>query len=219
MIRSVLTYPIRGSPRFDALVVGGALHLLAVWIPVLPFVAVAGYLSQVLATTAAADPRDDPDPPDWRPIGPLLVDGFRLLATCVGYLAVPVVLLVVTLGGPLEGVDPTGTTDGIFFIVGSTVSTLLAFAICYPLPAALVAVARERSLRAAVNASHIGAATQDAGYLVATLLAAGGGGLAAAAYGPLNAVAIGFFLGFYVEVVAAAAVGRATGRAWRRRSV
>ncbi|MFW5917111.1 MAG: DUF4013 domain-containing protein [Halorubrum sp.] len=215
----MLTYPIRGSPRFDALVVGGGLHLLAAWVPVLPFVAVAGYLARVLATTASAEPHVDPDPPDWRPIGPLLGDGLRLFATVAGYLAVPVALLVVTLGGPLEGFDPTGTTDGVLFIVGSTVSTLLAFAICYPLPAALVAVSRERTLRAAVDPTLVGVATRDAGYLVATLLAAGGLGLAAAAYGPLNAVALGFFLGFYVEVVAAAAVGRATGRAWRRRGV
>jgi len=32
-------------------------------------------------------------------------------------------------------------------------------------------------------------------------------------------VALGFFVGFYVEVVAAAAVGTATGRAWRRQGV
>ncbi|MFD1570967.1 DUF4013 domain-containing protein [Halorubrum laminariae] len=216
---SVLTFPVRGSPRVDSLLVGGGLHLLAVWVPLLPLIAVAGYLSRVLAATATAESHVDPDRPDWRPVGALLFDGFRLTATTVGYLAVPVALLVVTLGGPLEGFDPTGTTDGLLFTIGSTVSTLLAAAICYPLPAALAAVAREGTLRAAVDRSLVGAAAQDAGYLVATLLAAGGLGLAAALYEPLNAVALGFFCAFYVEVVAAAAVGRATGRAWRRRGV
>ena len=219
MIPSLLTYPIRGSPRFDAVIVGGGLHLLAVWLPVLPFIAVAGYLARVLATTAAADSHVEPERPGWRPVGPLLRDGLRLIATTIGYLAIPVVLLTVTLGGPLEGIDPTGTTDGLFFLIGSTVSTMLAFAICYPLPAALVAVARERSLRAAVDGTLVGTATRDAGYLVATLLAAGGLGITAAAYGPLNAVALGFFVGFYVEVVAAAAVGKATGRAWERQGI
>lgn len=217
MSTSLLTYPIRGSPRVDALVVGGGLHLLAVWIPVVPFVAVAGYLARVLAATA--DPNTAADRPNWRPVRSLLRDGLRLFATAAGYLAVPAVLLGVTLGGPLEAVDPTGATDGVFFIVGSTVSTVLALALCYPLPAALVAVARERSLRAAVDTTLVGAATRDAGYLVATLLSAGGLGVAAGTYELLNAVALGFFVGFYVEVVAAAAVGTATGRAWRRQGV
>ena len=215
----VFEYPVRGSPRFDALVVGGGLHLLAVWLPLIPFVAVAGYLSRVLAATATVEPGDTAERPSWRPIGPLLRDGLRLIVTAVGYLVVPVTLLLVTLGGPLEGIDPTGTTDGVLFLVGTTVSTLLAFAICYPLPAALVAVAREGSLRAAVDTTLVGTATRDAGYLVATLLAVAGLGLTAAAYGALNAVALGFFIGFYVEVVAAAAVGQATGRAWERRGI
>ncbi|WP_435074010.1 DUF4013 domain-containing protein [Halorubrum sp. HHNYT27] len=219
MIPAILTYPVRGSRRLDALVVGGGLHLLAVWLPVLPFVAVAGYLARVLVATATAGPDTDPDRPGWRPIGPLVRDGLRASVTVVGYLAVPVILLTVTLGGPLEGIDPTGTTDGIFFIVGSTVSTLLAFALLYPLPAALVAVSRERSLRAAVDATLVGAATRDAGYLVAVLLAAGGLGVVFAAYAALNAVALGFFVAFYAEVVAAAAVGRATARAWERRGL
>lgn len=219
MIPKILTYPVRGSRRVDALVVGGGLHLLAVWLPVLPFVAVAGYLARVLVATATAGPDADPERPDWRPVGPLLRDGLRAAATVVGYLAVPVVLLTVTLGGPLEGVDPTGTTDGIFFIVGTTVSTLLAAALSYPLPAALVAVSRERSLRAAVDARLVGAATRDAGYLVAVLLAAGGLGVVAGAYATLNAVALGFFVAFYAEVVAAAAVGSATARAWERRGL
>jgi hypothetical protein len=219
VIPNILTYPVRGSPRVDAVIVGGGLHLLAVWLPVLPFVAVAGSLSRVLIATATAGPHANPERPGWQPVGPLLRDGLRATATVVGYLAVPVVLLTVTLGGPLEGVDPTGTTDGIVFIVGSTVSTLLAFALSYPLPAALVAVSRERSLRAAIDTTLVGAATRDAGYLVAVLLAAGGLGLTFAAYETLNAAALGFFIAFYAEVVTAAAVGKATGRAWERRGI
>ncbi len=219
MISDLLTYPVRGSPRYDALVVGGGLHLLAVWLPVLPFVVVAGYLARVLSTAATTPSHQEPTRPDWRPIGPLLRDGIRLSVTCLGYLVVPVVLLLVTLGGPLEGIDPTGTTDGLIFITGSTLSTLLAFALLYPLPAALVAVARERTLRAAVDRRLVGAATRDAGYLVATLLSAAGLALVAAAYGALNTVALGFFVAFYAEVVVTAAIGSATGRAWDRRGV
>ncbi len=219
MIPDLVTYPVRESPRFDALLVGGGLHLLAVWVPVLPFVAVAGYLARVFSATAGSPSHAEAERPGWRPAGPLLRDGLRLSVTCLGYLVVPVTLLVVTLGGPLEGIDPTGTTDGLLFLAGTTVSTLLALAICYPLPAALVAVARDRSLRAAADTKRLGAATRDAGYLVATLLSAAGLAVAAAAYGPLNAVALGFFVAFYAEVVAAAAIGEATGRAWERRGL
>lgn len=215
-MRSILAYPVRGSPRLDALLVGGGLHLLAVWIPVVPFVAVLGYLARVLAATAETGSVADADRPDWRPVRSLLGDGLRLTATCVGYLAVPVVLLVVTLGGPLERADPTGTTDGLVFLVGTTFVTVFAFAAAYPLPAALVAVARDRTLRAAIDRDRIVTATRDAGYLVATMFAAAGLVVVAGLYDPLNRVALGFFIACYVEVAAAAAVGAATGRAWER---
>lgn len=219
VISRYLIYPIRGSRRLDIVLVGGGLHLLAVWFPLLPFIAVAGYLARVLAATARAESYVNPERPGWKPVGDLLRDGVRLLATMGGYLAVPVVLLTVTLGGPLESADPTGTTDGLIFLLASTVSTMLALAICYPLPAALVAVARDHSLRAAVDTRLIGTATRDAGYLVATLLTAGGLGITAAVYTTLNHLALGFFVGFYAEVVAAAAIGEAAGRAWEREDI
>jgi len=216
---NLLRYPLTGSPRFDALLVGSGLHLLAVWVPLVPFLAVAGYLARVLATTAQTPSHLTPERPAWRPLGALLTDGVRLTVTAVGYLSVPVLLLTVTLGGPLEAVDPTGTTDGVLFILGTTVATVLAFTISYPLPAALVAVATDRSLRAAVDTTRIAAATRDAGYLVATVLAGGGLGVVFGVYAPLNTVALGFVLAFYAEVVAAAAIGTAAGRAWDRRGV
>jgi len=217
VIRRLLTYPIGPSRRFDALLIGGGLHLLAVWIPLLPLVAVAGYLSRVLASTTTTGQRQiDPGPPAWRPIRPLLRDGIRLYVAAGAYLVVPVGMLVVTLGGPLEQLDPTRGADGLVFIAGSTVATLLAFALLYPMPAALVAVANEGSLRAAVDTTRIRHATRDAGYLVTTLLAAGSIGITAVVYRPLNAIAVGFVLAFYVEVVVAAALGGAVARAWRR---
>ena len=219
MIRRLLAYPIGQSRRLDALLIGSGLHLLAVWIPVLPLVAVAGYLSRVVAaTTTARRRRTDPALPAWRPIRPLFRDGVRLCVAATAYLVVPVGLLVVTLGGPLERLGPTGGSDGLVFVAGSTVATLLAFALLYPMPAAVVAVAHEGSLRAAVDTTRIGRATRDAGYLVTTLLTAGGVGLAAAAYRPLNVIAVGFVLAFYVEVVVAAALGGAVARAWERQA-
>ncbi|WP_058367384.1 DUF4013 domain-containing protein [Haloparvum sedimenti] len=218
-LRALLAFPVRGSPRLDALLVGSGLHLLAVWIPLVPFVAVAGYLARVLAVASDDDRIAETARPGWRPLGPLLADGVRLTATAVAYLAVPTVLAVVTLGGPLGRIDPSGTGEGGLLLVGSTVTLFTALALAYPLPAALVAVARTRRLRAALDRRLLGVATRDGGYLFAVLVGGAGLGLAAAAYDALNAVAAGFVVGFYVEVVAAAGVGAAAGAAWRRAGV
>lgn len=218
-LRALLAFPVRGAPRLDALLVGSGLHLLAVWVPLVPFVAVAGYLARVLAVASDDDRIAETERPGWRPVGPLLADGVRLTATAVAYLAVPTVLAVVTLGGPLERFDPAGTGEGGLLLVGSTVTLFTALALVYPLPAALVAVARTRELRAALDRRLLGVATRDGGYLFAVLVGGAGLGLAAAAYDALNAVAAGFVVAFYVEVVAAAGVGAAAGAAWRRAGV
>ncbi|GAB3415600.1 hypothetical protein GCM10027435_11980 [Haloparvum alkalitolerans] len=218
-LRTLLAFPVRGSPRLDALLVGSGLHLLAVWVPLVPFVAVAGYLARMLAVASDGDRVAEAERPGWRPLGPLLADGVRLTATAVAYLAVPTVLAVVTLGGPLGRLDPSGTGEGGLLLVGSTVTLFTALALAYPLPAALVAVARTRRLRAALDRRLLGVATRDGGYLFAVLVGGAGLGLAAAAYDALNAVAAGFVVAFYVEVVAAAGVGAAAGAAWRRAGV
>ena len=215
-MRTALAYPFRGDGRFDAVAVGGGLHLLAVWIPVVPFLAVAGYLLRVLEETAEAPRLRDAERPGWRPVGPLLRDGVVAVGICLAYLVVPVGLLVVTLGGPLEQVDPTGSADGLLFLVGSTVVLLVSLAAVYPLPAALAAYARRRRIRAAFDRRLLGTATRDGGYLFAVVVAATGLAIAAAAYAPLNAVALGFFFAFVIEVAAAALVGSAAGSAWER---
>lgn len=218
-MREPLGYPFDRERRLDAVVVGGGLHLLAVWLPLVPFVAVAGYLARVLSRTAAAGRLRGVGAPSWRPVRPLLADGARVVAVTVAYLAVPTALFVVTLGGPLERLDPTGTTDGLLFIAGSTVVLLLALGLGYPLPAALTAVATEGRLRAGFDRRLVGTACRDGRYLFAVVTTASGIAVAAAAYDPLNAVAVGFFLAFYVEVVCAALVGRAVGAAWTTRGV
>lgn len=215
-MRAALAYPFGGEPRFDAVLVGGGLHLLAVWIPLVPFLAVAGYLVRVLEETATAPRLRDAARPNWRPVGPLLRDGAVAAGICLAYLAIPIGLLVVTLGGPLERVDPTGGADGLVFLVGSTVVLLVALAAAYPLPAALAAYARRRRIRAAFDRRLLAIATRDGGYLFAVVVAATGLALTAAAYAPLNRLALGFFFAFVVEVAVAAAVGSAVGSAWER---
>lgn len=215
-MREALTYPFRRDRRLDAVLVGGGLHLLAVWVPVVPFVAVAGYLLRVVARTAETRRMRDADVPSWRPVSPLLADGLRVLAVCVAYLAVPLVLLAVTLGGPLGAVDPTSGTEGLAFLVGSTVVLLLGLALGYPLPAAVAAVAREGRVRAGFDRRLVGSACRDGGYLFAVVTAVAGLAVGVAVYEPLNTAAVGFFLLFYIEVVCAALVGSAVGAAWAR---
>jgi hypothetical protein len=218
-MRELLGYPLDRERRLDAVLVGGGLHLLAVWIPLVPFVAVAGYLARVLSRTAEAGRLRGVGAPPWRPVGPLLADGVRVVGVAVVYLAVPTVLLVVTLGGPLERLNPTGTADGLLFLAGSTAVLVFALGLGYPLPAALAAVAAEGRFRAGFDRRLVGTACRDGRYLSAAVTAAGGVALAAAVYDPLNTVAVGFFLAFYMEVVCATLVGRAVGTAWTKRNV
>lgn len=52
MLRAALTYPLRGDDRVFTLAMGGGLHLLAVYLPLLPLVPVVGYLVATLRHVA-----------------------------------------------------------------------------------------------------------------------------------------------------------------------
>lgn len=214
MLLEALRYPFAGERRIDAVLVGGGLHLAAVFLPAVPFVPVAGYLVRVLrhvATDESSGSRRalDEGPPDWRPVSPLFVEGLTAVGIAVIYLLVPIALLVGTLelanGG---GVDPTATGGGILFYAGSTLVVAAALAAIYPLPAALVAYATD-GLRAAFTPSRLWIAIRDAEYFVATLTVLAVLGVAGGIYAPLNRIALGFFVAFSVEVAAAVVVARA----------
>lgn len=222
-LRAALSYPLRDDgdgdrSALDVVLVGGGLHLLAALVPVVPLVPVAGYLVRVLDRAASADPRafrDDACPPSFRGVGRLFADGLAAAAVALAYLSVPLVVLVVTargIGLAAVGADPS-TATGVGFLAGSTVTVLLALAFAYPLPAALTAYARDRELRAAFDADRLWAAVTDARYFVAVGIGVLAVGLAVALARPLNRLALGFFVVFYAEVVAAALSGRAVGAA------
>ncbi|PSP56019.1 hypothetical protein BRC82_02460 [Halobacteriales archaeon QS_1_67_19] len=181
MFLTALRYPFRtGEDRsaLDVVLIGGGLHLLAALVPVVPLIAVAGYLVRVLAQAAGTDPgafRTESSPPSFRGIGRLFVDGLAAIAVATAYLSVPAGVLAVTvrgIGAAPIGVDPSGPA-GVGFLAGSTVTLFAVLAFAYPLPAALTAYARARRLRAAFELDRLWPALTDARYFAA----AGAGGL------------------------------------------
>ncbi|GAA0258857.1 DUF4013 domain-containing protein [Halobaculum roseum] len=237
MLSEALRYPLgpandRGAAA-EALATGGGLHLLAAIVaPLWPLtllspvaiVAVVGYLVRVLG--AAGDADDPVTLPTFRRPLSLLRDGLVASAVSIAVLLVPVVVLLVTVGGAVSGaagggpVDPTTPLGYGVTLVGGTVSLLLAVGIAYPLPAILAGYARadpagtvrarvaagisSRSLRRTVTSGRYFYA-----WTVGAVLLAFGAALAGA--GSRTARLVGFFGLFYLEVAAAAAWSRGIG--------
>jgi hypothetical protein len=219
----LLRYPVTGPGGVESLLVGGGLHLLAVYLPVAPFVVVLGYLVAVIVHTASdhdAERHGAPAvvtlPPTREQARRLLVDGLRGTVVCVAYLAVPTVVTAVTVRGVVGGVSRLTAGSGVALLVGGTAALLSAAVFGYPLPAALAAVGRHRRLRPAFDRELLRATATDARYFVGWTTGVAALAMGAAAARPLTAVGVGFFLAFYAEVVAAAQWGWGTSRLRRR---
>ncbi|WP_435063734.1 DUF4013 domain-containing protein [Halobaculum sp. EA56] len=228
MIREALRFPLgdpddRGAAA-EALAVGGGLHLLSAFVPVLPLVPVVGYLVRVLG--AAGDADDPSRLPSFRSAGSLLRDGLVGSLLAVGFLLVPVVVLAVTFGGAVSGgaggagIDPTTPLGYGVTLVGGTVTLLLAVAVVYPLPAVLAAYARAdpeagtlARVRAALSPGRLRRVVSTGRYFYAWTVGAVLVlfGLALAGAGSRPARLVGFFGLFYLEVAAAAAWSRGVG--------
>ncbi len=215
MLKAALRYPARHDDATFTLLVGGGLHLLAVWVPVVPFVFVAGYLVRVLAHTSAGGRlalRGQTSPPRFDDLRGLVRDGLGAFVVSAVYLAVPLAILLTTVGGALSGdvsLAATGREAQVGFLVGSTVTVLLAGTFGYILPAALVNFARTGRVRSAFDGGAIRRAATDGRYFYGVMAGLVVATVAGAAVGPLNRLALGFFLAFYAEVVVTAMVGRA----------
>lgn len=212
MLREALRAPARGEDAVATIAVGGGLHLLAEWVPVLPFVVVAGFLVRTLGRAAVDDGVDERQPRFTLAALPGLArDGLAGLAVAVAYLAVPTAVLATTTLG-LVGRGGGGSA-GLVVVLGTTAALAFAAPFVYLLPAGLTGYAAERRLRAAFDRSRLRRCAGDGRYLVATLVGGAGLGVVAAVYRPLAPVVVGFFAAFYVEVVVATLVGRAAGEA------
>lgn len=223
----LLGYPLRGPGGVETVLVGGGLHLLAVFVPIVPYVPVVGYLLAVALHTARdhdAGSHGAPVvvtlPPTRGQLRRLFADGLRGSLVTAGYLAVPTGIVAVTLRGVGQLGAATDATSGAGLsvgglsaggtaavLVGGTAALVSAAVFCYPIPAALTAVARRRRLRAAVDRELLRAVATDARYFVGWTTGVTALTLGAAAAAGLREIAVGFFLLFYAEVVAAAAWG------------
>lgn len=214
MIPEAFGYPL-GGDRGDAaetLAVGGGLHLLSAFVPVVPLVFVVGYLMRVLRSTDDAE--DDPatfrSPGGLAGARALVRDGLLGSLVVVAYSVVPAVVLGVTFYGVLGGNASLDGVGGLAVAVGGTTTLFVSLAFAYTLPAALAALARS-GLRAAFSPSTVWGVATTGRYFYAWCVGASALGVGAALAVPLERLVVGFFLLFYLEVVAAAAWARGVG--------
>ncbi|MFC7071378.1 DUF4013 domain-containing protein [Halobaculum lipolyticum] len=228
MIEQALRFPFgtaddRGATA-EALLVGGGLHVLAAFVPVVPLIPVMGYLVRVLGAAGEAD--DPADLPTFRSPASLVRDGLVGGVLALGFCLVPVVLLVVTVGGALSGgaaggpIDPTTPLGYGVTLIGGTITLLLAVAVVYPLPAVIAGYARAdpeagtlTRVRTAFSRRRLRASVTSGRYFyawtVGVVLLLFGAALASA--GTRFTRLVGFFGLFYLEVAAAAAWSRGVG--------
>lgn len=235
MFREALTYPVRGETAEESLLVGvglavatgllARLGVLAV-LAVVPLVLLAGYALAVVRQSAATDRASLSErteaPPRFTNFRKRTGEGLRTLAVAVGYLFVPVVALVVTVGGALGGATPTqrsATLETSAVVLGAgTVVLVASLAFAYLLPAALVSVARTGRIRSAVATERLRRTVTSARYFVgwvAALVVGSSAGLLCGALASLGrpGEVVALAVGFYAVVVVARLVGRGAGSA------
>jgi hypothetical protein len=217
MVPAPLLYPFRGQRGVDTLLVGGALHLLSVYVPVLPLVPVLGYLVVVLGDTSVRD-----SPSRYAALPPLS-DGREILRRGVGgavvltaFLLPATVTLLVTVAGLSQSslsADEIGIGTSLGFVTGSTASLMLAVLFLYLLPAALANYVSTGSVRAAFDREVLVRAARHGAYFYDVVLGLVVGGFVLVVASATTAYAVGFFVAFYGELVAVAFWSRGVSRA------
>jgi hypothetical protein len=217
MAPAPLLYPFRGEHRVDALLAGGGLHLLAVYVPILPLVVALGYLLVVFGETVSRGDADRYDAlPAFENVRRVVRTGVGGAVVLVAFLLPAAVVMVVTVAGvsqlSLSPEDLTlGTSAG--FVLGSTTSLLLAVTFLYLLPAALANYLATGRLRAAVDVDVLGRAATHAAYFYDVTVGLVVGSLLLVVASATTAIAVGFFVAFYAELVAVAFWARGVSRA------
>lgn len=217
MVPAPLLYPFRGQRGVDTLLVGGALHLLSVYVPVLPLVPVLGYLLVVLAETSRRDSRTQfGQLPPVEDLGQLLRRGVGGTVVVVAFLLPAAVTLVVTVAGLSQtSLSPAEISVGtsLGFVTGSTASLLLAILFVYLLPAALANYVSRGRVRAAFDRGVLVDAARHGAYFYDVVLGMVVGGFVLVVASATAAYAVGFFVAFYGELVAVAFWARGVSRA------
>jgi hypothetical protein len=203
------------------------LALLGVPVVLLPILVLRGYYVAVIADGANREP-GAPSIVRW---GTLLSDGVKSAVVSAGYL-LPAVLVVGLALGALVALVPPGAADptvsppsaatvdssigdaralGVLAVLGLGSLFLLAYALLYAYlrPAALSVFAVSGSLREAFRPGRVRAVAGTGDYAVGWLLAVLVLVVAGAFALPLAVLLVGFFLFFYLRVVAHSLYGRA----------
>lgn len=204
---AALSDPLAGPDwRLGTALVGGLL-LAGVYVPLLPYVPVLGYLAAVAAASgrAADEPERtaDPTPPDPTAIRTLLSDGVRASVVTVAFLVPPTALLTATVGTALGGEPAFGPVQGMLFPIAAVFTLTVALAVAYPLPASLALVGHTGRLRAGFDRAALGRAVRSGRYMANWVA-----GVAVLAVGvglgePLFDVAVGYFVAGYAMVASA----------------
>jgi hypothetical protein len=217
MLPAPFRYPLRSERGVDTLLIGGGLHLLAVYVPVLPLVVVLGYLLVVFRETSPRADRQRYDAlPPFRNVLGTTWTGLGGAVVVVAFLLPAAVTLLVTVAGLSQtSLDPQNISVGtsVGFVAGSTASLLLAAVFLYLLPAALANYLARGRIRAAFDHEVLLRAASDGAYFYDVLVGLVAGGLLLVAARATTAYAVGFFVAFYAELVAVGFWSRGVGRA------
>ncbi len=187
-LQAAFKYPFRSPEGFSRFVVGVALLVIGVVIPILPAIFVYGYIIRVMRDIIEGGA---PGMPEWKDWGRLGADGLRGLVATVVYLGPGsvvmffgwVLYLVMYLGGVNLLQSAPQSTLGLMLIFGALgVLFLSLFAgLCLlliggvPFPAALGHLAAREKLGAAFHIFEWGAvlAANRWGYFLAWMVAVG----------------------------------------------
>jgi len=227
--RGALAYPFRGPERERPVVATWVLFLLGTVVPVLPQVPALGLIVPLLAVVAAmgyflrvlvASERGESAPPLLVAPLELLRSGAGSFLVSVVYLAIPFVLLTVTVHGALltDRAPDTDSFSTLTIYAGSTAVLALSLLGAYLLPIGLATYGTRGSIRDAFSRTPLRVVGTHAAYFAGWTAAFGVFGFVVAiAVAAATAHALGPVLATgllaYVSPFAVHVVGRAIARA------
>jgi hypothetical protein len=227
--RGALAYPFRGPKRERPVLATWVLFLIGTVVPVMPHVPAVGLIVPLLAVLAAmgylvrvlvASERGEPAPPLVPAPLALLRDGAGCLLVSVAYLAIPFVLLAVTVHGALftDRVPDPGSPSTVAIYAGSTAVLVLSLLGAYLLPIGLATYGARGSLRAAFSRSSLWVVGTHAAYFAGWSVAFGTFGFVGAiavalasahAGGPVLATGLLAYVSLFTVHVLGRAIARA----------
>ena len=214
-IERVVTYPTESEDWVKTVIIGGLLTLLSILI--IPAFLVYGYVIRVLRAGIADD-----DPPVFDEWGTLLTEGVVGFVIIIVYQLIPLIVMVVTVGGSLAALS-TGTDAGaglgvVGLLGGFAVSVLLALVFGYVGLIGLANYAHTGSVGAAFDVDLIREVAFDGAYAIPWLYGVAvmfGMAMVTGVLGiiPIIGAIIGVFVTFYGQIAAAWVWGKGFGDA------